>query len=53
MGGNKSEALRDSRKNGNSQPGEVKGGDPLECTRDLGAERFSGLKGTLDEMSYH
>jgi hypothetical protein len=26
-------------------------GDPLECTRDLGGERLSGLKGKcLDEM---
>ena len=34
------------------QPQEVEGWDPLECTRDLGGERLSGLKESLDEMPY-
>ena len=43
---NRTEALRASRKNGNRQPQEIGGwGDPPECTRDLGGERLSGLKG--------
>jgi hypothetical protein len=47
----RTEALRASRKNGNRQPWEIGDlGDPPECTRDLGGERFSGLKGTLNEM---
>jgi hypothetical protein len=42
-----------SRKNGNRQPQEIGGwGDPPKCTRDLGGEKLSGLKGTLDEMPY-
>ena len=45
-GGKSSEALRASRKNGNRKPEEIVGwGDPPECTRDLGGERISGLKG--------
>jgi hypothetical protein len=42
-----SEALGASRKNGNRQLWELGGGgrDPLECTRDLGGERPSGLRG--------
>ena len=45
-GGKRTEALRASRKNRKKQPREVGGwGDPPECTRDLGGERFSGLKG--------
>ena len=45
-GGNRTEALRASRKNGNRQPPEIGGWqDPLEYTRDLGGERLSGLKG--------
>ena len=47
--GNRAKAPRASRKTGNRQPW---GGGALECTRDLGGERLSGLKGTLDEMSY-
>jgi hypothetical protein len=40
------EALRASKKIGNTQPREMGGwGDPPECTRDLGGERLSGLKG--------
>ena len=39
-GGIKSEALRASRKNGNRQAQEVGGG-----TKDLGGERWSGLRG--------
>jgi hypothetical protein len=40
------EALRASRKNGSRQLQEVGGwGHPPECTRDLGGERFSRLKG--------
>ena len=43
---NRTEALRPRRKNGNRQPQEGGGGrDPLECTRDLGGERLSGLEG--------
>jgi hypothetical protein len=42
--GARSKTLKASRMNGNMQPWEV--GDPLECTRDLGSERFSGLKGS-------
>ena len=38
-------ALRTSRKNGNRQPQEIGGWENLpEFTRDLGGERFSGLK---------
>ena len=44
--GERTEALRASRKNRNRQPQEVGGlGDPPECTRDLGGERLSGFKG--------
>ena len=44
--GNRSEALRASRKNGNRKPQEVGGGgDPLGGTRDVGGEKHSGLKG--------
>jgi hypothetical protein len=46
--GKRTEALRASRKNGNRQPREVGswgGGNPPECTSDLGGERLSGLKG--------
>jgi hypothetical protein len=44
-GGEQTEALRASRKNGNRQPWEVGGGaDPPECSRDLEVERFSELK---------
>jgi hypothetical protein len=52
--GKRTEALRASRKNTNRQPWEVGGwGHSLECTRDLGGERFSEIKGwTLDEMPY-
>jgi hypothetical protein len=40
------EALRASRKNRNRQPQEVGvGRGALECIRDLGGERLSGLKG--------
>lgn len=35
----------DSRMDRNRQPQEVGGGDQLECTRNLGGERVSGLKG--------
>ena len=49
--GKRTETLRAIRKNGNRQLQEIGGwGDPPECTRDLGGERLSGLKGTLDEM---
>ena len=46
--------LKASRKSGTRQPWEVGcWRDPPECTRDLGAQRLSGLKGrTLDEMPY-
>ena len=38
--------LRARGKNVNRQPQEIGGwGDPPECTRDLGGERLSGLKG--------
>jgi hypothetical protein len=53
--GKRIEALRSSRKNGNRQPQDIRGWrDPPECTRDLGDERLSGLKGVggLDEMPY-
>jgi hypothetical protein len=44
--GKRTEALRTSRKNGNRQPWEVEDWrDPPECSRDLGGERLSGLKG--------
>jgi hypothetical protein len=44
--GNITKAPRDSRKNGNKQPQEVGGGGgALECTRDLGGERLSAIKG--------
>ena len=33
--------------------GDRRWGDPLECTRDLEGDRFSKLKGTLDEMPYN
>lgn len=48
------EALRASRKNGNRQPRDVGGWVyPIECIRDLGGEKLSGLKlGELDEMPY-
>ena len=48
----RAEAQRASRKNGNSQPQEIGGwGDPLECTRDLGGKRLSGIKvRPLNEM---
>ena len=40
------EALRASKKIGNTQPREMGGwGDPPECTRDLGDKRLSGIKG--------
>lgn len=40
------EVLMSGRKNVNRQPQEIGGwGDPPECTRDLGGERLSGLKG--------
>ena len=39
------EAPRISRINGNIQPQEVGRGDPVECTRDLGGEKLSELKG--------
>jgi hypothetical protein len=46
LGGGKTEALRADRKNGNRKPQEVGSwGDSLECTRDLGGERLSELKG--------
>jgi hypothetical protein len=35
----------ESQQNGDRQPWEVRGGRPLECTRDLGYERLSELKG--------
>ena len=41
--------------NGNTQPWGGRWEDPLECARDLGGKRFSGLKGeggTSDEISY-
>lgn len=45
-GGKRTETLRVRRKNGNRQPHEVGGwGYPPECTRDLGVERLSELKG--------
>ena len=45
-GGKRSEALRSSRKNGNSQLKEIGGwGDPPKCTRDLGGERLTEIKG--------
>ena len=55
MGRNRSEALRASRNNGNRQPWEEGGGggDPLDCTRNLGGERLLGLQvrdPSLDEM---
>ena len=38
--------IEPSRKSGNMKPQEVGGWrDPPECTRDLGGERISGLKG--------
>jgi hypothetical protein len=44
--GKRTEVLKVSRKNGNRQPWEVGSwGYPPECTRDLGDERLSGLKG--------
>jgi hypothetical protein len=44
--GKRNEALGASRKNGNRQHQEIGGwANPLECTRDLGGERLSGLKG--------
>ena len=44
--GKRTEALRARRENWNRQPREIGGwGDPTECTRDLGGERLSGLKG--------
>ena len=46
--GDRKEALRASRKNGNMQPQGLGGrGDSLDCTRDLGGERLSRLKGRL------
>jgi len=42
---NRAEALKVSRKNGDSQPREVEVGGPLECTTDLGGDTVSGLKG--------
>ena len=44
--GERTEALKASRKNGNRQPQEVggEGTDTLECSRDMGGERLSGLK---------
>jgi hypothetical protein len=45
-GGNRTEALRASRKKGNMQLGKVGGWeDPPEYTRDLEGGRHSGLKG--------
>jgi hypothetical protein len=43
----RTEALRASKKNGNRQPWKVGGwgGRAPECTRDLGDERLSRLKG--------
>ena len=42
----RTKALRTSRKNGNRQPGEVGDcGYTPECTRDMGSERVSRLKG--------
>jgi hypothetical protein len=42
VGGDRTKALRASRKNVNRQSQEVGGGGyPLECTRDLGGERDS------------
>ena len=47
LGGGKGlKFLRYSRKNGNMQPREVRScGDHSECTRDLGEERLSEVKG--------
>jgi hypothetical protein len=42
---NWTETLRANRTNGNRQPQEEGDGRPLECTRDLGGERLSGLTG--------
>jgi hypothetical protein len=50
-----SEALRDSRKNGNRKPWEIGGwGHPPECTRHLGGERppQDSKGGALAEMPY-
>lgn len=45
-GGERTEALRTRQKNENKWPQEEGDWeDPLECTRDLGSERVSGLKG--------
>ena len=51
LGVDRTEVLRSSRKNGNRQPQEVRGGREgwgwggyPECTRDLGGEKLSGLK---------
>jgi hypothetical protein len=54
LGGGKGlKYLRASRKNGNVQPGEVRGWEnPPEYTRDMGGERLSGLKESLDKMPY-
>jgi hypothetical protein len=42
----RTEALMASRNSGNRQPWEVGGwGNPSECTRELGSQRLSGLKG--------
>jgi len=41
--GEKTDALRANRKNGNRQPQDVGGRDPPECTRDLGGERLARL----------
>jgi hypothetical protein len=46
VGEDRTEALKASRNNGNRQPQEVggEGTDTLECSRDMGGERLSGLK---------
>jgi hypothetical protein len=47
LGGGNDWSPEGQRKNGNRQPLEVGGwGDHPECTRDLGGEKLSGLKGT-------
>jgi hypothetical protein len=41
----RTETLKACRKNGNRQPQVIGGLGDLECTKDLGGKRLSGIKG--------
>lgn len=52
--GDRREALRAKRMNGNNDPWTVGGRDPLQNNRDLGIEKLSGLTwGELSQSAQH